>query len=185
MMMRLPELAPVDLVLLLPMPKLLALDQSSKVTGVAIFEDGKLCKYSKIDVDGELPYRLTEIRNRVKNIITEEGITEVAIEDIQLQSNVVNNVETYRTLAEVRGVLEELFQELKIPCSIVLAGTWKSKLGIRGARRADQKRAAQEYIVNKYGIKPIQDICDAICIGDYITNNTLPTIQTDGFDWAD
>ena len=69
--------------------------------------------------------------------------------------------------------------------SIVLAGTWKSKLGIRGARRADQKRAAQEYIVNKYGIKPIQDICDAICIGDYITNNTLPTIQTDGFDWAD
>jgi Holliday junction resolvasome RuvABC endonuclease subunit len=64
------------------MPKLLALDQSSKITGVAIFENGKLCKYSKIDVDGELPYRLTEIRNRVKNIITEEGITEVAIEDI-------------------------------------------------------------------------------------------------------
>jgi Holliday junction resolvasome RuvABC endonuclease subunit len=64
------------------MSKLLALDQSSKITGVAIFEDGKLCKYSKIDVDGELPYRLMEIRNRVKNIITEEGITEVAIEDI-------------------------------------------------------------------------------------------------------
>jgi Holliday junction resolvasome RuvABC endonuclease subunit len=64
------------------MSKLLALDQSSKVTGVAIFEDGKLYKYSKIDVDGELPYRLMEIRNRVKNIITEEGITEVAIEDI-------------------------------------------------------------------------------------------------------
>jgi Holliday junction resolvasome RuvABC endonuclease subunit len=64
------------------MSKLLALDQSSKITGVAIFEDGKLCKYSKIDVDGELPYRHMEIRNRVKNIITEEGITEVAIEDI-------------------------------------------------------------------------------------------------------
>ena len=182
-MMPLPVCVSEDLVQLVS--KLLALDQSSKITGVAIFENGKLQKYSKIDIDGEVPYRLMKLREAVSRIIEEEGITEVAIEDIQLQNNVVNNVETYRTLAEVRGVLEELFQELKIPCSIVLAGTWKSKLGIRGACRADQKRAAQEYIVNKYGIKPIQDICDAICIGDYISNNTLPTIQTDGFDWAD
>lgn len=164
------------------MAKLLALDQSSKVTGVAIFEDGKLYKYSKIDVDGELPYRLMVIRNKVKKIIETENITEAAIEDIQLQTNVINNVETYRTLAEVRGVLEELFQELKIPYTIVLAGTWKSKLGIRGRDRASQKRAAQEYIINKYGIKPIQDICDAICIADYMVFNT----QNDaGFNWAE
>ena len=57
------------------MSKLLALDQSSKVTGVAIFEDGKLLKYSKIDVDGELPYRLMIIRNKIKEIIEIENIT--------------------------------------------------------------------------------------------------------------
>lgn len=164
------------------MSKLLALDQSSKVTGVAIFEDGKLLKYSKIDVDGELPYRLMIIRNKVKEIIETESITEAAIEDIQMQANVVNNVETYRTLAEVRGVLEELFQELKIPYSIVLAGTWKSKLGIRGRDRASQKRAAQQYIVDTYGIKPIQDICDAICIGDYILFDKK---QSQGLDWSE
>lgn len=164
------------------MSKLLALDQSSKVTGVAIFEDGKLLKYSKIDVDGELPYRLMIIRNKIKEIIETENITEAAIEDIQMQANVVNNVETYRTLAEVRGVLEELFQELKIPYSIVLAGTWKSKLGIRGRDRASQKRAAQQYIVDTYGIKPIQDICDAICIGDYILFDKK---QSQGLDWSE
>lgn len=164
------------------MSKLLALDQSSKVTGVAIFEDGELLKYSKIDVDGELPYRLMIIRNKVKEIIETENITEAAIEDIQMQANVVNNVETYRTLAEVRGVLEELFQELKIPYSIVLAGTWKSKLGIRGRDRASQKRAAQQYIVDTYGIKPIQDICDAICIGDYILFDKK---QSQGLDWSE
>ena len=164
------------------MSKLLALDQSSKVTGVAIFEDGKLLKYSKIDVDGELPYRLMIIRNKIKEIIETENITEAAIEDIQMQANVVNNVETYRTLAEVRGVLEELFQELKISYSIVLAGTWKSKLGIRGRDRASQKRAAQQYIVDTYGIKPIQDICDAICIGDYILFDKK---QSQGLDWSE
>ena len=160
------------------MSKLLALDQSSKVTGIAIFENGILQKYSKIDIDGELPYRLMKLRELVSEIINQEGITEVAIEDIQMQNNVANNVETFRTLAEVRGVLEELFQEMKIPCTIVLAGTWKSKLGIRGRTRAEQKRAAQEYIVANYNIKPIQDICDAICIGDYMTQNK-------GLDWAD
>ena len=160
------------------MSKLLALDQSSRINGVAIFEDGELKKYNKIDLGNyDLPTRLVLLREQVKNLLVEENITEAAIEDIQMQNNVINNVETYRTLAEVRGVLEELFQEMKIPYSIVLAGTWKSKLGIRGRDRTEQKRAAQEYIGNKYQIKPIQDICDAICIGDYI-------IQNQGFDWS-
>ena len=160
------------------MSKLLALDQSSRINGVAIFEDGELKEYNKIDLGNyDLPTRLVLLREQVKNLLIEENITEAAIEDIQMQNNVINNVETYRTLAEVRGVLEELFQEMKIPYSIVLAGTWKSKLGIRGRDRTEQKRAAQEYIENKYQIKPIQDICDAICIGDYI-------IQNQGFDWS-
>ena len=68
---------------------------------------------------------------------------------------------------------------MRIPYSIVLAGTWKSKLGIKGANRDQQKRAAQQHIVNKYNIKPIQDICDAICIGEYKVSNS------EGFDWAD
>ena len=93
--------------------------------------------------------------------------------------NVVNNVETYRALAEVRGVLEELLTEMRIPYSIVLASSWKSKLGIKGANRTAQKQAAQKYVFEKHGIKAIQDICDAICIGDYHLANS------DGFDWAD
>ena len=64
------------------LPRMWVRDDEYMGKHIGMFEDGKLCKYSKIDVDGELPYRLMEIRNRVKNIITEEGITEVAIEDI-------------------------------------------------------------------------------------------------------
>jgi hypothetical protein len=45
-------------------------------------------------------------------------------------------------LAEVFGVLAELCIELDIPQSAVLASVWKSKLGIKGAARAEQKRNA-------------------------------------------
>lgn len=54
------------------------------------------------------------------------------MEDIQLQANVL----TFKTLAEVLGVLYELFTELKIPHSAVLSTVWKSSLGIKGKDRA-------------------------------------------------
>jgi hypothetical protein len=48
------------------MSKLLALDQSSRVTGIAIFQDGKLEKYEKLDLnDDNLAIRLVKIRNYI------------------------------------------------------------------------------------------------------------------------
>lgn len=165
------------------MQVLLALDQASKTTGWAVYKDNKLFEYGKFTFeDDDFGKRLMNIRNAVIKLIQEYDITEAAIEDIQLQNSIGNNVVTYRALAEVRGVLEELFTELHIPYQIVFSGTWKSALGIKGARSAEQKRAAQAYVLDTHGIKAIQDTCDAICIGDYVTKNT-PT--KDGFDWSE
>ena len=161
---------------------LLALDQASKTTGWAIYTDGKLTAWDKFTFEDEdFGKRLLKIRNQVIKLIQQYEVTEVAIEDIQLQNSIGNNVVTYRALAEVRGVLEELFTEMKIPYQIVFSGTWKSTLGIKGAKSAEQKRAAQEYVLNTHGIKAIQDTCDAICIGDYVTKKS----KEKGFDWAE
>lgn len=161
---------------------LLALDQASKTTGWAIYTDGKLTAWDKFTVEDEdFGKRLLKIRNQVIKLIQQYEVTEVAIEDIQLQNSIGNNVVTYRALAEVRGVLEELFTEMKIPYQIVFSGTWKSALGIKGAKSAEQKRAAQEYVLTTHGIKAIQDTCDAICIGDYVTKKP----KEKGFDWAE
>lgn len=54
---------------------------------------------------------------------------------------------------------------MKIKNSAVLSTVWKSTLGIKGKDRPEQKRNAQKYIENMYGLKPTQDECDAICIG--------------------
>ena len=45
----------------------------------------------------------------------EYNIDEVIFEDIQLQDNIGNNVATFKTLAEVMGVIIELLTELNIP----------------------------------------------------------------------
>jgi phosphatidate phosphatase APP1 len=77
-------------------------------------------------------------------------------------------------------VVDELCAEFKVPRTSILASVWKSKLGIKGKDRPAQKRAAQNWVVNTYNIKVIQDIADAVCIGTAY----LKDIKKDVYDWS-
>ena len=150
------------------MSRLLALVQASKVTGWAIFEDGELKSYGKISLDDpNTDIRLVQLRQGIQTLVADYNIDEVIFEDIQQQNNVANNVQTFKVLAEVYGVVSELLQEIQIPHSTVLAASWKSTLGIKGRTRAEQKKNAQLYVEQNYGIHVIQDIADAVCIGTH------------------
>lgn len=160
--------------------RVLALDQASRTSGWAVFDDGKLVTYGKFTADqADVGDRLHFIRMRVSWLIDDYDIDEVVFEDIQLQGNVANNVATFKALAEVFGVLYELFVMLKLPRTAVLSTVWKSTLGIKGKDRAAQKKAAQAWVENTYGVKPTQDECDAICIGAHYVNNKVEV-----FDWS-
>lgn len=168
------------------MRKLLALDQASRVSGWAVFYDNKLEASGKFTADNDdIGERLYFIRTKIKELIDKYDINEVAFEDIQLQGNVTNNVQTFKVLAEVFGIVYELVTELKIPHTAVLSGTWKSTLGIKGRTRPEQKRNAQAFVQETYGIKCTQDESDAICIGTHMVKNLKAANEGDGFDWSD
>ena len=133
----------------------LALDQASRITGWAVFDDGELYNYGKFTAtQTDVGDRLHFIRKEVLGLIDKFDIEEVVFEDIQLQNNVVNNVATFKALAEVFGVLHELFVDLKMPRTAVLSTVWKSSLGIKGKDRTAQKKAAQDWVVKTYNVKP-------------------------------
>lgn len=150
--------------------RILALDQASRVSGWAIFNDDSLEKYGKIDVSNqyELGDRLHTLRKKVRDLIENNEVDMVILEDIYMDNQHVNNVQTFKALAEVFGVLYELCIDINCPVEAVLAGTWKSTLGIKGKTRPEQKRAAQAWVQQNYSIKATQDECDAICIGAHI-----------------
>ena len=154
------------------MNNILALDQASRTSGWAVFQEEKLIASGTFTYeDDDFALRLVKIRNKVISLIEQYKITKILLEDIQLQGQ-TNNVETYRKLAEVRGVLSELACELHIPHEIIHSQSWKSTLGIKGRDRNTQKRNAQEYVAVTYGKKVSQDESDAICIGShYIYSN--------------
>ena len=133
----------------------LALDQASRITGWAVFDNGELYNYGKFTAtQTDVGDRLHFIRKEVLGLIDKFNIEEVVFEDIQLQNNVVNNVATFKALAEVFGVLHELFVDLKMPRTAVLSSVWKSSLGIKGKDRTAQKKAAQDWVVKTYNVKP-------------------------------
>ena len=162
------------------MEKLLALDQASVITGYAIFENDKLITYGKIKLeDEEIGPRLLTLRNEIKKLIDENNITTVAFEDIQMQASVGNNVKTFKVLANVYGVILELCEELQLKYKIVSSNTWKSTLKIKGKNRAEQKKNAQNYVQETYGVNCTQDEADAICIGSHMC------IAEAGISWAE
>ena len=151
---------------------LLALDQSSKITGYAVFDNETLLHYGKINLTNEnVGIRLVQFRKEVLSLIKKYQVEKIAFEDIQLQNTVGNNVKTYKVLAEFFGIVHELCEELNIPYEIVPSVTWKSTLNIKGKTRPEQKQQAATYVNTTYNIKPTQDECDAICIGTYICRN--------------
>ena len=152
--------------------RLLALDQSSRISGYAIFVDENLIAHGSINLTEEdVGQRLVLIRKEVTKLIHKYDINEIAFEDIQMQASVGNNVQTFKILAEVFGVILMLCTELKINYTIVSSNTWKSTLKIKGKKRSEQKQDAQRYVLEHYDIKAIQDTVDAICIGAHMIAN--------------
>ena len=104
--------------------RLLALDQASRTSGYSVFINDKLETYGHIDLSVEdVGERLVLLRKEVTRLIHKYDINEIAFEDIQMQSSVGNNVQTFKVLAEVFGVILMLCTELKIDYTIVSSNT--------------------------------------------------------------
>lgn len=159
---------------------LLALDQASHTTGYAIFKNDKPIVISHFNAKGkEIGERLVSIRQTILKLIEDNDIDMVAFEDIQLQNNIVQNVKTFKMLAEVFGVIQETLQEIGMDYYIIPPTVWKSTVKIAGKGRETEKRLAQKYIVDNYGVNCTEDEADAACIGVHVIQK-----ENSSFDWA-
>ncbi len=165
--------------------KILALDQSSRCSGWSVFIDGELKDWGHLTTDqDEVGKRLLDIHNFIVKKVQEWNIDTIVFEDIQLQSSVGNNVKTFKVLASVFGVVQMTAVELNKNYKVIPSVTWKSKLQIKGRTRLDQKKNAQQFVLQRYGIKATQDESDAICIGT-CAGAIKESVEERGFDWSE
>ena len=149
--------------------RLLALDQASRVTGVAIFDDDKLIKYGTFEIKSnqELGKRLTQFLENLDKLYAAYHFDAVAYEDIQLQ---MGNVETYKKLAYIQAMILFWCEKHEKNLYCLSPSHWrkilKDKYGMSwGRKRVEQKQTAIDFIQEHYEKEVDSDTADAICIG--------------------
>lgn len=147
--------------------RIISVDPSTVKTGVALFVRGKLKKYELFDLSKEPSgdARVWKMCNMVDSFIATSKPDIVVIEDIYASRNVRSVI----VLAHLQGVLLYKLSTRKLPSILTSSTEWRRALSFdmsRGRKREDFKKAAKEYVRNKFNIEASEDVCDAICIGD-------------------
>lgn len=152
--------------------RILALDQSTKVSGWSVFDDDKLVKYGvfKSTSDDEMK-RCSEVKSWLLSMIDNWKPDVVGIEGIQYQEKM--GVTTFETLAELKGILRNTLYELNIQTVVCPTNTWRAHCGVKGVARQDKKNSMKFLVKKWYDISVVDDIADAIGIGKYVTETTV------------
>ena len=146
----------------------MAIDASTKSTGIALFQDDKLVRYENIiSIRGNTLERIWQMTEKIQNIYKQFQPTDIIMEEV-LPSDVRNNQNVFKALIYLQALIVLRLHKLKGQVKFYVASHWRSLCGIksgRGVKRQTLKQASQDYVFKKYGLKVNDDISDAICIG--------------------
>lgn len=149
---------------------LLAIDASSKSTGIAIYKHNKLQYYTCITAtSSDFLNRIKIMVDSIQKILIENPDLEyVVLEQVRQESFV--NVQTYKVLMYLQGCLSMMihqnFKHLQI--DFLYPSSWRKTCQIkqgRGVRRQQQKELDIQWVKDHFNIQVNDDIADAIGLG--------------------
>lgn len=146
--------------------KILAFDQSSRISGYFVCCDGKYIAHGKIDLHEykDTIQRMKEMESRILTTIATYRPDFVVIEETTMQGSPA----TLRMLAQLQGVIIGYCHANNIPITTIYPTTWRKALNMRQGRdvkRNELKKQAIDFVKQKYCINVTDDEADAICIG--------------------
>lgn len=165
--------------------KILFLDLSTRSTGWAVGEEGKLIDYGCISSSSSSIFkRISIIQRFINEIIEKYNVQTIIAEEVRPD---IPNSHTFKVLSWLQGIIlyEAYLKNEKITYDFIQANSWRSKIGIHTGpriKREELKQADIVYVKNKYGISANDDVCDAICLMDAYFIKDADAAQT-SFSW--
>lgn len=148
------------------MRRTLALDQASRTTGWAIYDNKTLIASGHFSISANkiIQDRLKSFVTYLIDLIEKYHPEKIYYEGIQYQSN----IETYKKLAYIQAMI--IYFSSDIPIVELSPSHWRSvikdKHGIKfGRSRIEQKQKAQEFVKDFFNKDVTEDEADAICLG--------------------
>lgn len=160
--------------------KILAIDASTKSSGVAIFEDTNLIHYDCYSAASrDLIKRIRKMVDSIDNLISNnKDIKVLVLEEVHPEKYAVQNLQTQRALywlqAAIAFMIHDKYPQIEI--FYMMPSHWRSQCGIQKghSKRGELKKAGIELVKKHYEVNTSSDdIADAICLGRaYILENT-------------
>lgn len=147
--------------------KILSMDQSTRITGWALFEDSHYVKSGVIDLhkikdtDGRSKQMAVEICKLIENAKPDC----VIIEEVQQQSN----TSTVIKLARIQGVAIGFCAAHNIDLHILTPSRWRAILGYQQGpkvKREVLKQQSLDFAKNNFKLELIEDEAEAVCINE-------------------
>lgn len=173
---------------------LLAIDPSTKATGVAIYEDQELKYYNCITATSTNIFkRIDKMIAELEKVIQEYKVEKVIIEDAYPE-DVHSNIDVYKKLIYLQGFMLHMLDKNGLNGSDVkfyLPSEWRKMCGIRtgrGIHRESLKPKDIAFVKSQFGLVVNDDIADAICIGFAAVGGVIKEpqiiIDNDGFEFG-
>ena len=148
---------------------LLALDISTKSTGIAVYKDTQLIHYEcAAAASNNIFNRIDKITAQVEEVILKYKVDTIIAED-PLPAQSGHNMQVYKKLTWIQGILGDMFNKHKLIYNeLVTSSWWRSKTGVktgRGVKRQNLKAKDIAMVKDLYGIDVNDDVADAILIG--------------------
>lgn len=145
----------------------LAIDASTKSSGIAIFDQGKLIHYQCIIKQGETLTRVKKMAEAIAGVCIKYHPSDVVMEQV-LPEDVKHNQSVYKALIYLQAAIALQLHQIGYSINFYTASHWRSVCGIkvgRGIKREELKAASQMLVKQIYKIDVNDDISDAICLG--------------------
>lgn len=147
---------------------LLAIDASTKATGMAVFQGNKLIKYQCIQCSFFDPLdRIDYMREQIEKIFLQYNPSKVVMQDV-LPEQVGHNQNVFKALIYLQATIVMMFHRHFKDVKLVTASHWRKICGIKTgpkAHREQLKRSSINLVKGIYAIDVNDDISDAICLG--------------------
>lgn len=146
--------------------RILSMDQSTRASGWAIFDNGQYVCSGVVDkTKSELDTyeRSFEMAKDLWKIIKQYKPDRLIIEDVQQQSS----VNTVIILSRLQGMIIGYAEAHGVQTYILLPSQWRAALSYRQGpkvKRAELKQQSLDYVKEHFGLAASEDECEAICI---------------------
>lgn len=158
----------------------IALDLSTKSTGVAVYEEkeNKLVYYDCLTANNSnVIDRIEKIASEIALILLRfPTIDKIVLEEVRPENN-LSNIHTHRVLMWLQAAIAFTAHKInpKIKLEYIYPSEWRKSCGIktgRGVKREVLKQEDINFVKNTFNIIVNDDIADAIGIGyHYLVKN--------------